>query len=161
MQSLGILRRMKMPQSASPSAASDEEIGRRLLACGIRPTAQRIDIARIFLSGDVHLSAEQVLARVSRHGRVGRRVSKATVYNTLGLLAERGLLTLVSVDPTRTFYDSNTAPHYHFYNVDDATLTDVVAPLPALERLPAPPAGTVTAAVDIVIRIRNRPTPVT
>jgi Fur family transcriptional regulator, iron response regulator len=152
---------MKFPQRALPTAASADEIGRRLLARGIRPTPQRIDIARIFLSGNVHLSAEQVLARVSAHGGVDRPVSKATVYNTLGLLAGRGLLTLVSVDPTRTFYDSNTAPHYHFYNVDDGTLTDVVAPLPALERLPVPPAGTVTAAVDVVIRIRNRPTPAT
>lgn len=150
---------MKSPQNSLPPTVGAGDIVGKLLAHGIQPTPQRIVIARIFLSGDVHLSADQVLARVSAHSGVGRCVSKATVYNTLGLLAERGLLTLVSVDSTRTFYDSNTAPHYHFYNVDDGTLTDVAAPLPALDGLPAPPAGTVTAAVDVVIRIRNRPTP--
>lgn len=138
------------------AAENTDEVAGRLLAHGILPTPQRIDIAALFFAGHLHLSADQVIARLAQEGRP---VSKATVYNTLGLLAERGLLAQVSVDSTRTFYDSNTRPHYHFYNVDDGELMDVEAGLFPLESLPPPPPGTATDGVDIVIRIRNRPPP--
>jgi Fur family iron response transcriptional regulator len=131
-----------------------DRIARKLQGHGIQPTAQRIDIAAVFFAGDMHLSADQVIARV---GRTGRPVSKATVYNTLGLLAERGLLAQVIVDSGKVFYDSNTKPHFHFYNVDDGELTDVEARHPLLESLPAPPPGTYAEGLDVIIRIRNRP----
>ncbi len=152
-QAMRILRRMTDPLLKPPLAAEIETISRKLLAHGIQPTPQRIDIAAIFFAGDLHLSADQVIACLERGARP---VSKATVYNTLGLFAERGLLTPVNVDPAKIFYDSNTRPHHHFYNVDDGVLTDVeVGPL-AFDKLPVPPDGTVAEAVDIVIRVRNR-----
>ena len=118
----------------------------------IQPTAQRVEIASILLAAKQHLSADQVLSRVNDGGGP---VSKATVYNTLGLFAERGLVRQVIVDSTKVFYDSNTAPHYHFYNVDDGTLVDVEADLVPIEQLPSAPNGTYADGVDIVIRIRN------
>lgn len=145
-----------MPEKADfPLSPTEiERIARKLHCHGIQPTAQRIDIAAIFFAGDMHLSADQVIARV---GQAGRPVSKATVYNTLGLLAERGLLKQVIVDAAKVFYDSNTKPHFHFFNVDDGELTDVEAQHPLLESLPAPPAGTYSEGLDVIIRIRNRP----
>jgi Fur family iron response transcriptional regulator len=119
---------------------------------GIQATAQRVEIAAILLAEKQHLSADQVLNRVCS---AGAPVSKATVYNTLGLFAERGLARQVIVDSTKVFYDSNTEPHYHFYNVDDGTLTDVMADLVPIEQLPSAPEGTFADSVDIVIRIRN------
>ena len=152
-QTPGILPAMTEQSATSLSAGAREELSRKLQAHGIQPTPQRIEIAAIFFAGDLHLSADQVIARV---GRGGRPVSKATVYNTLGLLAERGLLTQVSVDSTKIFYDSNTRPHYHFYNVDDGELMDVDQDAIAMESLPPPPSGTCTEGVDVVIRVRNR-----
>lgn len=145
-----------MPETADfPLSPTEiDQIARKLQAHGIQPTAQRIDIAAIFFAGDMHLSADQVLASV---GRTGRPVSKATVYNTLGLLAERGLLTQVIVDSTKVFYDSNTKPHFHFYNVDDGELTDVEAHRPLLDSLPLPPTGTYAEGLDVIIRVRNQP----
>ncbi len=119
---------------------------------GISPTAQRVEIAGILLSKCQHLSADQVLTRLTEHGA---SVSKATVYNTLGLFAERGLVRQVIVDPAKVFYDSNVAPHHHFYNVDDGNLIDVNAAEVPIEHLPHAPDGTVAEAVDIVIRVRN------
>jgi len=130
-----------------------EAIGSRLRACGIQPTRQRIDIAAIFFAGDLHLSADQVIARLD-HG--GRPVSKATVYNTLGLFAARGLLAPVNVDSSKVFYDSNTRPHFHFYNVDEGVLTDVAPGALDLDDLPPPPAGTCAEGVAVVIRVRNQ-----
>jgi len=82
-------------------------------------------------------------------------VSKATVYNTLRLFAQKGLVREVLVDPTKTFFDSNTEPHSHFYNVDSGQLTDVSDARIQLPDLPTPPRGTEVIDVDIVIRVRS------
>lgn len=142
--------------SALPLSAPDDArfaLAGRLLAAGITPTAQRLDIAEVVLAEHQHMAADQVLARVNRGGGA---VSKATVYNTLGLFAERGLVRELVIDATRVFYDSNTAPHCHFYNVDDGTLTDLALPPGALGALPASPVGTYAERLDVVIRIRNQ-----
>jgi len=128
------------------------DIPAALSAAGITPTPQRVEIAAILLGAAQHLCADQIIARLAT-ARVS--VSKATVYNTLGLFAERGLVREVMVDATRVFYDSNTAPHHHFYNVDDGVLTDFPSAELHIDRLPAPPPGTATAGVEIVIRVRN------
>lgn len=118
----------------------------------IQPTQQRVQIARVLFARDQHLSADDVLRLVNEDSA---RVSKATVYNTLGLFASKGLVREVIVDPSRVFYDPNTTPHHHFYNVDTGTLTDIDSQECALTHLPVPPEGTVTDGVDIIIRVRN------
>lgn len=131
---------------------SRDAIATTLQQFGISPTAQRVEVAAILLERTQHLSADQVLARVLDRDVA---VSKATVYNTLGLFAERGLIREVMVDATKVFYDSNTTPHHHFFNVDDGTLTDFVSADSVIEQLPQAPRGTRTDSVDIVIRVRN------
>jgi Fur family iron response transcriptional regulator len=121
---------------------------------GIYPTPQRIDIAMVMLDEFQHLSADQVLAKVNGEGSL---VSKATVYNTLGLFAERGLIREVIVDPSRVFYDSNTSPHYHFYNVDEGTLMDFDAAELSLSTIPEIPKGMIAEGVDVIVRVRNKP----
>src|ERR1700683_2105538 len=101
---------------------------RRLSDCGIRPTAQRVRIAGLLLSAPQHRSAEQILASLRA---AGARISKATVYNTLNLFAERGLIRLLSVDGARAWFDSNVEPHYHFHDEASGALIDV--PVPAGE----------------------------
>jgi Fur family iron response transcriptional regulator len=129
-----------------------EEIGKLLEARGILATPQRMEIAALMLSCHQHLSADQVLARVNQNGAA---VSKATVYNTLGLFAEKGLLRQVIVDPTKIFYDSNVSTHHHFYNVDSGMLTDIDAAECGVAKLPELPPGTVADGVDVIVRIRN------
>jgi Fur family transcriptional regulator, iron response regulator len=121
---------------------------------GIIPTHQRVEIGLLMLEGNQHLSADQVLARVNQGGTA---VSKATVYNTLGLFADRGIIRQVIVDPTKVFYDSNTTPHYHFYNVDEGTLIDFDANDLPISTTPLPPAGTIAESIEVIVRIRNKP----
>ena len=123
-----------------------------LRAHGISVTPQRLEIATIMLETEHHLSAEQVLVRLRA---ADTTVSKATVYNTLGLFAERGLVREVTVDSTKVFYDSNTTEHHHFYNMDDGTLADFPSDVKVLDQLPHAPEGTKTDRVDIVIRVRS------
>lgn len=123
-----------------------------LKAHNILPTKQRIDIAEVLLSRPQHLSADQVLDATNQKGT---RVSKATVYNTLGLFARKGLVNEVYVDASKVFYDSTTTPHYHVYNVDTGQLSDLDTSTIKVSMLPEPPQGTVLDGVDIVVRVRN------
>lgn len=126
----------------------------RLADFGIRPTAQRLQIAALLLAAPQHLSAEQILASLRA---TGARVSKATVYNTLNLFAARGLIRQLSVDGSRAWFDSNVAAHYHFHDVDSGDLIDVPVPDVEFRRLPPPPPGMEMAGIDLVIRLRKKP----
>jgi len=119
---------------------------------GINPTHQRIEIAYALFSRGEHLSADQVLAIVNdRHSET----SKATVYNTLNLFLAKCLVREVIVDPQKVFYDPNTEPHHHLYNVDTGELTDVDASSIEISGLPPLPEGMVTEGVDIIVRVRS------
>lgn len=129
-----------------------DEISKLLVSHGLQVTSQRLDIAEFVLSRPQHLSADQILAAMRSRGS---RVSKATVYNTMNLFSERGLVRTVEVDPQRQYYDSTSEPHHHFYNVDTGELTDIPADGVSLDVEAALPDGTVQEGVDIVIRVRS------
>ena len=134
-------------------AAERERAAQTLESRGITPTPQRIEIARILLAKPQHLSAEQVLC-ILKQGNLS--VSKATVYNTLGLFAEKGLVREVIVDPSKVFYDSNCSEHHHFYDVESCTLTDIDAQDVDIGGLPDVPEGKVVDRVDVIVRVRSR-----
>ena len=120
---------------------------------GIAPTHQRIEIASVMFNRCEHLSADQVLAIVNvRYSEV----SKATVYNTLRLFLDKKLIREVIVDPARVFYDPNTAPHHHFYNMASGELTDICGDNLQLAGMPSLPEGMVADSIDVIVRIRPR-----
>ncbi len=131
---------------------ADRDIGEQLREAGITPTQQRVQIAEILFAQPQHLSADQILAVVNSNGPIA---SKATIYNTLGLFARKGLVREVIVDPSKVFYDSNTSEHHHFYNLDSGQLTDIDAGKVMISSLPDLPANTQAAGVDIIFRIRE------
>jgi Fur family iron response transcriptional regulator len=132
-----------------------ETVADRLRAHGITPTHQRIEIAHALFSRCEHLSADQVMAVVNeRHSET----SKATVYNTLNLFLDKKLIREVIVDPNKVFYDPNTSPHYHLYDVESGKLTDIDAADIRVSGLPSLPAGVVTEGMDIIIRVRSADT---
>lgn len=128
----------------------------RLQRRGITPTQQRVQIGQLLFARPQHLSAEQVLEMANR---IGAAVSKATVYNTLNLFARKALIREVIVDPTKVFYDSNTVPHHHFFDVDTGTLADVESHEFDLPAMPPLPDGAEAVGVDVIIRIRSRNRP--
>ncbi len=119
---------------------------------GINPTHQRIEIAHAIFLRCEHSSADQILALVNDRAS---ETSKATVYNTLSLFLQKKLIREVIVDPSKIFYDPNTAPHHHFYNVDTGELTDIDARDLRVTRLPPLPRGMAAEGVDIIVRIRS------
>lgn len=120
---------------------------------GILPTPQRVEIASILLERPQHLSAEHIIEKLKA---AGSSVSKATVYNTLNLFSECGLVREVMVDPVRKFYDSTTHPHHHFYNVDSGELSDIPLEQVRFRDLPDLPDGTERDSIEVLIKVRDR-----
>jgi len=134
------------------NAIHPDMVNERLRGCGILPTAQRLRIASVLLPAPQHLTADQILAEL-RHR--GEKVSKATVYNTLNLLAGKGVIRQLAVDGDRAWFDSNTTPHFHFQDVDTGALTDLPPDTVRFEQLPPPPAGMEYAGIELFIRLRR------
>ena len=131
----------------------DLDITSTLRRHGAQPTSQRVALAEILLGRPQHLSAEELLARARA---AGVRVSKATVYNTLNLFVDCGLVREVHVDSSRVYYDPNMSPHHHIFNVDTGELTDIPYESVRLASLPELPPGTETAGVEVVVKVRGR-----
>jgi Fur family iron response transcriptional regulator len=132
---------------------SRSDIAQKLKQSGVLVTPQRVEVAEVLLRRPQHLSAEQILDEL-RNG--GSKVSKATVYNTLKVLSETGLIKELNVDASRRFYDSTTHPHHHFYNVDSGQLSDIPEDQVAIANLPKLPSGTVQESVEVLIRVRDK-----
>ena len=118
---------------------------------GILPTPQRVEVAEILLARPQHMSADQIIDRLRV---LGSGVSKATVYNTLNLFGDRGIVKEIMVDPVRKFYDSCTHAHHHFYNVDTGELTDIEEGEVSFQSLPPIPDGARQDSVEVLIKLR-------
>lgn len=127
------------------------EIADMLRDHGIAPTHQRIEIAGVLFSRCEHLSADRLLGIVNARYS---EVSKATVYNTLRLFLDKKLIREVIVDPTRVFYDPNTQPHHHFYDMASGELSDIPDHSLQLIGVPELPEGMEADSIDIIVRIR-------
>jgi Fur family transcriptional regulator, iron response regulator len=120
---------------------------------GLRPTRQRMALAGIlFGHGNRHISAEGLHEEAMTH-RVP--VSLATVYNTLHQFTEAGLLREVAVDGSKTYFDTNTADHHHFFVEDENQVIDIPPGQMGVDDIPAPPPGYEISRVDVVVRLRR------
>ncbi len=129
------------------------QIAARLRAAGLRPTRQRIALAGLlFREGDRHVCAETLHEEAASCG-IG--VSLATVYNTLHQFTNAGLLRQVVVEASRSYFDTNTGEHQHFYSEDDGALIDIPGEAITVSGIPQPPRGTEVNRMDIVIRVRR------
>ncbi len=128
---------------------------RWLSAAGLRPTRQRLALAALLVGDgrDRHVTAEWLYAAALDRGE---KVSLATVYNTLRAFCEAGLLSEITVDATRSYFDTRTDDHPHFFWEDSQHLTDAPADQLRIEQLPEAPAGSEIARVDVVIRLRRK-----
>ena len=123
----------------------------RLRGAGLRPTRQRIALAKLlFDAGDRHVTAEEL------HGEAesgNAAVSLATVYNTLHQFTAAGLLRQVVVDSGRSYFDTNTSDHHHFFFEDTGRLKDIPGDAVTVSTLPTPPAGARISRVDVIVRV--------
>src|SRR5947207_8908940 len=126
----------------------------RLRRASLRPTRQRVALANIlFGSGDRHITAEQLHAEA-----VAARVpvSLATVYNALNQFTRAGLLREVAIEGDRTYFDTNTSNHYHYYVEREGRLFDIASDELTIQGLPEPPPGMEVGRTDIIVRLKAR-----
>jgi Fur family iron response transcriptional regulator len=133
---------------------SGPEIRGLLKHAGLRPTRQRLALAEIlFAQGNRHISAEG-LHEEALFKRVG--VSLATIYNTLHQFTEAGLLREVAVDGSKTYFDTNTSEHNHFFVEDDGQVLDIPPGALGVGKVPEPPAGYEITRIDVIVRLRRK-----
>jgi Fur family iron response transcriptional regulator len=124
----------------------------KICAVGLRPTRQRLALAKIlFENGDRHTTAE-MLHTEAQAAHI--RVSLATVYNTLHQFTNAGLLREIVVDASRSYFDTNTSPHQHFFFEESGELEDIREELVTPSNLPPPPEGTTIDRIDVVVRVK-------
>ncbi len=134
-------------------AIASPELAARLRTAGLRPTRQRVALARLLFEGDHrHVTAEGLHAE-AKEGR--HAVSLATVYNTLNQFRDAGLLREVVVAPGRSYFDTNTGHHHHFFVETDGELHDFPSDDVTIEGLPSPPKGTRLSRVDVIVRVKR------
>ncbi|PSJ57911.1 iron response transcriptional regulator IrrA [Pseudaminobacter soli (ex Li et al. 2025)] len=132
-------------------------IERRVREAGLRPTRQRVALASLlFAKGDRHLSAEELHEEAVS---AGVPVSLATVYNSLHQFTEAGLLRILAVEGSKTYFDTNTSDHHHFFIEGENKVFDIDPGSVKVLNLPEPPEGLEIANVDIVVRLRPKRVP--
>jgi Fur family iron response transcriptional regulator len=138
---------------ASAMTATSPDLAARLRSAGLRPTRQRLALARVlFEGGHRHLTAESLHSEVKA---TPTPVSLATVYNALNQFRDAGLLREVVVAAGRSYFDTNTGHHHHFYVESDGELHDFPSDRVTIAGLPAPPKGTRLSRVDVIVRVRR------
>jgi Fur family iron response transcriptional regulator len=139
--------------STMSSATPGPDFAARLRAASLRPTRQRVALARVlFEGGHRHVTAESLHAEVKA---TKIPVSLATVYNALNQFRDAGLLREVVVAPGRSYFDTNTGHHHHFFVETDNELHDFPSDEVTVAGLPAPPKGTKVARIDVIVRVRR------
>lgn len=127
-------------------------IAKDLRAVGLRPTEQRIALYKLlFADGHRHVTAEELHAEVLARGIV---LSVATVYNALNDFTQAGLVRILAVEGARTWFDTNTSDHHHFYLEGRGEIRDIDRDGISIANLPEPPEGFEIANVDVVVRLR-------
>jgi Fur family transcriptional regulator, iron response regulator len=140
-------------QPQAPIEPSRAEIRAILRRSGLRPTRQRLSLAGLlFARGNRHVSAEG-LHEEAMADQVP--VSLATIYNTLHQFTQAGLLREVAVDGSKTYFDTNTTEHHHFFIENDNQVIDVPPGAMKLGQLPEPPPGYEISRVDVIVRLRR------
>lgn len=131
----------------------DRILTEKLRLSGLRPTRQRLALAEILFNGeDRHVSAE-ALHHEAEAAKIP--VSLATVYNTLNQFTDAGLLREVAIEGDRTFFDTNTSNHFHYYLGEDGGLIDIEGPDVSVTGLPELPPGTEIDRVDVIVRLKK------
>lgn len=145
---------MEVLKLRNSSGAKTTEHTAKLRAAGLRPTRQRLALAALlFGPHDRHVTAEELHDEAVR---ASVPVSLATIYNTLHQFTAAGLLRELAVDGARTYFDTNTGNHHHFYCEEDGSLIDIEGSSIAVAGVPQPPEGAKLNRVDVIVRVSRR-----
>jgi Fur family iron response transcriptional regulator len=139
---------------SSPSGCPWRDARTMLRKVGLRPTRQRLALGfMLFGKGDRHVTAEMLYEEACK---AKAAVSLATIYNTLHQFTEAGLLRQVTVDGSKTFFDTNVSQHHHFFLINENDLLDIPHSEVIVDKMPMPPEGYEIERIDVVVRLRRK-----
>jgi Fur family iron response transcriptional regulator len=145
---------MRSTGTSKSSSGQKADLTARIRAAGLRPTRQRLALGKLLFAGsDRHVTAEALHVEATKSGA---QLSLATVYNTLHQFTGVGLLRQVIVDGDKTYFDTNTGDHHHFYFEDGALLMDIPGDCVRIDGLPKAPTGTEVERIEVVVRLKPR-----
>ena len=130
--------------------AKYENIYRNL---NVTPTKQRLDLAKLIFAKKQHFTASDLISLANKNGL---NISMATVYNTLSLLEDKGMLKTINIDNELKFYDTNMENHHHLYNTTMSTLTDIAHDKVSFAELPELPKTLEIESTELLIKVKNK-----
>ena len=119
----------------------------------VTPTKQRLDLAKLIFAKKQHFTASDLISLANKNGL---NISMATVYNTLSLLEDKGMLKTINIDNELKFYDTNMENHHHFYNTTMSTLTDIAHDRVTFAELPELPKTLEIESTELLIKVKNK-----
>ena len=119
----------------------------------VTPTKQRLDLAKLIFAKKQHFTAADLISLADNKGL---NISMATVYNTLSLLEDKGMLKTINIDNELKFYDTNMENHHHLYNTTMSTLTDIAHDRVAFAELPELPKTLEIESTELLIKVKNK-----
>ncbi|WP_404400715.1 iron response transcriptional regulator IrrA [Pelagibacterium halotolerans] len=144
---------MTSPQKTAAEPSRGPCLMAVLRMAGLRPTRQRLALAELLFSGEHrHVNAEQLHSEAAE---AGVQVSLATIYNSLHQFRQAGLLREISVDAARSYFDTDTTDHHHFYIEDEERIEDIPSESIRISGLPDAPDGMAITHVDVIVRVQK------
>ena len=127
----------------------------RLRASGLRPTKQRLEICKVLFNRKetFHFTIDQLKKIAEKN--VKKKISLATLYNTVHAFEKKGYLKEISLKGNRTFFDTNTKSHHHFYDEETLQLTDIINENISINNLPKIPNGKKIKDIEITIKVAS------
>ena len=119
----------------------------------VTPTKQRLDLAKLIFAKKQHFTASDLISLADKNGL---NISMATVYNTLSLLEDKGMLKTINIDNELKFYDTNLENHHHLYNTTMSTLTDIAHDRVTFSELPELPKTLEIESAELLIKVKNK-----
>ena len=134
---------------------NNNEFTKKLRQSGLRPTRQRLKICEaLFQSGKTFHFTVNDLKKIIE-GKLSENISLATVYNTVHAFKKKGYLKEISISGDKSYFDTNTSSHHHFFDLKNNELVDIHTDQIELKNIPNPPKGKSIKNIDVVINIEN------
>ena len=122
-------------------------------ALNVTPTKQRVDLAQLIFAKKQHFTAADLISLADKNRL---NISMATIYNTLSLLEDKGMLKTINIDNELKFYDTNLENHHHLYNTTMSTLTDIAHDRVTFAELPELPNTLEIESAELLIKVKNK-----
>lgn len=146
----------RIPETPSEAITRERPFSRvvsKLRDVGLRPTRQRMALAKLLFEGDSRHVTAEILHEETEQAQI--YVSLATVYNTLHQFTDAGLLREVVVDSGRTYFDTNVSEHHHFFMEKEGCLKDIPEGAVQIGKLPETPKGKKFSRVEVIIHVAD------